>query len=146
MIPINVSSIINLKLFLMKNAIVLFVLLIFSISCKSDDNSEVKSLGKWRLYSKTETGMVPVPNLNPTTIFEENIYFNFESELTVSGNSTGKFYLKDGTYPYTEKYDSYLDSEVVEFESFPYMKYHIGDTLVLSIAYMDGGTLKLVKP
>ncbi|MBW3520114.1 hypothetical protein [Flavobacterium sp. NKUCC04_CG] len=128
----------------MKNAIVLLILLVVSISCKSDDSSNAQPLGKWRLYSKTASGMVPVPN--PTTVFEENIYFNFETELTVSGNSTGKFYLKDGTYPYTEKYDSYLDSEVVEIGSFPYMKYHIGDTLVLSIAYMDGETLKLVKP
>ncbi|MCP1995867.1 hypothetical protein [Flavobacterium sp. HSC-61S13] len=128
----------------MKNAIVLLILFVVLISCKSDDGSNAQRLGNWRVYSHTESGMVPVPN--PTTIFEEDIYLNFESELTVSGNSMGKFHLKDGIYPYTAKYDSKLSSEVVEIGNFSYMKYYIGDTLVLSIAYMDGGTLKLVKP
>lgn len=88
--------------------------------------------------------MVPVPN--PTTVFEEDIYLNFECELTVSGNSAGKFSLKDGVCPYKTKYDSYLKSEVVMIRNFSYIKYHIGDTLVLSIEYMDGETFKLVKP
>lgn len=130
----------------MKNVVVLFILLVVTISCKSDDSSNAQPLGKWRLYSRTESGMVPVRNPNPTTVFEEDIYLDFESELTVSGNSTGKFYLKDGVYPYTAKYDSYLQSEVVKMGNFSYMKFHIGDTLVLSIEYMDGGTFKLVKP
>ncbi len=130
----------------MKNAIFLLILVVVSISCKSDDSSNAQPLGKWRLYSRTESGMVPVRNPNPTTVFEEDIYLNFESELTVSGNSVGKFSLKDGVYPYTAKYDSYLKSEMVEIGNFSYIKYHIGDTLVLSIAYMDGETFKLVKP